>query len=1452
MASFTPKSFPQIVANMVAKMSAETPISDFNDGSVVLSLLEAAAQEDFQQYVQMFNIIRNYNLDTTEGTDLDERAAEYGLTRKQPTPHSGFVTISDSRFTKTFTKIYAGLPGPTAGVTVITVDDASLFPTSGQLYIGRGTANSEGPIAYSAAPVDNTSFWTITLDTALVNDHGTDETVILSQFGNRIISAGTEIEIPENDFSDQILFEINQTVEILDGEDSISNVLSTALDPGAFSVPANSISQFPNPPFDGAVVSNPLPFVNGTNEETDQELRDRIRNTIQSLSRGTGQSISNGIVGIIDEDTNQSVVSASIVPPVILGDGPTKVFIDNGSGLEPTIASTGLETIVTQATGGESFFQLLNFPVSKANLVSQNVEPFALAGGETINVKVGTEEETFTFLASDFQTANVVLATEVAEAINNRSTLIEARTITETDGRKVIINPRVSANETLSIDSTSTANTALNFNTDQVETLKLYKNDQLLTKDGLTASILSGAQPFDMTTTVVTTTDADFVVTPGSAIITKSVAGLEPLDQLLSKGDYIKFSADADLFYARVRTVVSETKAILDTPYPATGGGTGNIDIWNSPQLEVAANGDIEETEIISFGPNDFGNPAQALASEVLTRIRLELNLSKSELAVNSTRISLISHIENSTDSKMQVLGGQGAIAMGFCTSAPLTGTLTTVGGSRVVTGTGTSFTTELQEGQWIKTDLDGSGSWTKIETIEDNSTLYLVEGYRGQDYAAQAALATNFSTLEEGANRDYVLNRSNGQVELFSPLAANDSLTAGSINTRAFTDSLQETYDFSSLGATSTLIVCVDGGFPGSVTTGDAAAPYDDFIASGAAGFDANLFNNFYIEWTSGNNIGETSFVSTYDNSTGQITTITDFTNPILASDKFILCQVIDFTHATDFVDDENASAQEVVNVINNQILGAQGEVLVTGRSRIRTSNFESVGKIQVKGGSSNAVLGFALTEQTNQLTNLAFSVSGNSDRNGNPVANGYTLGPDQSLIAIFDEDSANKTFSVAMDVKGTATAAGAGTLTDTAIGAKYITADNFNDFFVYWTSGALEGSVQLVTDYSGVTGVFTVSDVFPTTIVGTAAAGDTFSLVPRTAENVVQHLNDLNVTTLSIAGTAEVNGITGDFVQLSTKTPGAEGKLFVTGGTANSIGIAVQTIVAGAPVNDITTNSVAGLAKGLNINLTADGAVTTGDAAVPYDSFTATGLTTAFVNYFTGMNIEFLSGQNTGFSTTIATYDNTTGAVTLTDAANNEIAVSDTFRISKPLFVVDVTGTEAPFTVSLNDETNTAFDVSGFTAERSSAIRDNNGLNFNTLQIEGVDGYKYFTGLIQKTQWTIDGLDRDPNNFPGVGAAGTQFEVLPPVLVKLRLIVNVTTDEGVSLSSVSGAISNAISEYVNSLGVGQDVILSEVVCAALEVNGVFDAKVTNLTENFVIADGELARIDTNDLIIG
>ena len=117
MPKFNFKSYPQILQDMIAKFLADTGVNDINPGSVLTTFLEAAATEDAQQYWNIFQVILNYNIDTTSGTDLENRAIELGLTegKLEAKKATGEITITDSSFTKVTTPIYVGSRGPVSG-----------------------------------------------------------------------------------------------------------------------------------------------------------------------------------------------------------------------------------------------------------------------------------------------------------------------------------------------------------------------------------------------------------------------------------------------------------------------------------------------------------------------------------------------------------------------------------------------------------------------------------------------------------------------------------------------------------------------------------------------------------------------------------------------------------------------------------------------------------------------------------------------------------------------------------------------------------------------------------------------------------------------------------------------------------------------------------------------------------------------------------------------------------------------------------------------------------------------------------------------------------------------------------------------------------------------------------------------------------------------------------------
>lgn len=502
MAKLTFKSTRQIQSDMLAKIISELGINDVNAGSILDVITSAVAQEDFAQYIQMAKIARLVNLDSITGQDLDNKAFEFGLTRRLSSKATGLVDIlRASSFVKVSTTFYAGSPAPIVGDLIIDVNDASsaLISTSGTLILGRNSSNEE-EVTYSTAPVNNTNYYRFTLDTALTKNHSIEESVILKQGDDEDISAGTIIVVPSTGVSSEIKFSIDEDITLLAGEDKTSNVSVTAMKSGTDgNIPIKAIkgdSAFPSPPFSGARAENNSKFTTAQDRQTDDELRDAIRNHVQSLSKGVKKAILNAIVGLVDPDTAKRVVSANIVLPQTTA-APVKIYIDDGLGFEPTFDSIGFEEVLRQSTGGEARLQLDIFPMVKAQIETNNSESWDFSSGaKTLIYEVGGLSETITFNPGDFEFPDIATAEEMITAINDKATLIEART--SQIGKKIVIQAKSDTNEDLQVTG-GTANAILAFPTDKKETLYLYIDDVKQSKDGQTAIVDSDSSaPYNL------------------------------------------------------------------------------------------------------------------------------------------------------------------------------------------------------------------------------------------------------------------------------------------------------------------------------------------------------------------------------------------------------------------------------------------------------------------------------------------------------------------------------------------------------------------------------------------------------------------------------------------------------------------------------------------------------------------------------------------------------------------------------------------------------------------------------------------------------------------------------------------------------------------------------------------------------------------------------------------
>jgi len=1210
--TFVSRDWRTILSEMISYISSNSPLSDINPGSVIATISEATSLEDAEQYFQMLEIIRNYSLNTTSGSDLDNRASEYNLEREEAKKSSTYVVIGDSAFVKVTTSIYSGLPGPKSGDTIIYGDDRYNFPTSSTLIIGRGTNNVE-TLSYSSI-VEFSNYVRFDLSSALANDHGTDETIILSQGGNRVVSAGNKVKVSENDISAEVTYTIQNDVTLLDGEDELEDVFIVADVAGVDgNAPAGLINEFISLPFASASVINPDRVTNGKDRESDQELRDKIKLYTQSLSRGTENAILGEIVGLEDEDTNTRVVSANIIQTNALG-LPSIVYIDDGTGFEPTYNGTGFETVITEATGGEKMLQSDVFPIVKAFVVSTNEEPFDMSGLTELIYSTNSISETVTFTASDFENSAQATAEEIARAINLRASLIESRTTD--NGKKIFLTASSLTNENIQITG-GTANDNIAFPTVENTTLFLYKNyRQLLSKDGSTASIESGNSE-----------NYSFIAN----------------DSLLIKID----------------------------------GKTGH-------QVVVM-------------------NTLDTTAESVVSRVNLQLQGGTSIVSSNNIKTTIFSNTENSSESGIKIGRDCSVTSVSSDTIFSDVSLLNDFPYNNQLNGLRAYITSGTYSGnsQKIIAYNQLNGRITLDSSIGGFLSLgdtFVIDGLANGNIGnpSDTIGKLNFSTYQvSGKNKDYTLNRSQGQIELEDILQAGDIITAGTEYTKGQVVT-NNTADYV-FGVLSTLNVSIDKGID----------------------------------------------------------------------------QIISFSSGS-------YSAGQIVNIINDTLIGGIAYIsfLNINKVVIETNQWsDGTGSIQITGGTSAPVFDFSSDEVASLRPHFPYLESQNKeDSNG---ASEYTFTDESNLVIVVDQISASP-YTITMSQGGIVTLGGSGgagtTFRDSSFVINFSNNDFFNNFFIKFTSGLNINEMDVISDYNGGLGEFTLT----TGVSNAVSVSDTFVIIPRTAKNVSNFFQSTVITGLSLK--AKIKETFDKAVIVSSLTPGSVGSINITGGTANNFSILFQT--NGTALGTFDISNILGLMIGQEIKI----------------------------------------------------IDNNTSAI---------------FG-----FITNITasGPSGPYNIEIRDSRSggSLLDLSNYTIDNDAYIFPRNLLNFPTVRYHGLDAYTYYTGLLQKVQWTIDGKEDDQENYPGVKAAGTQIEVKPPSTNRIQVVVDVTTIDGVSLSSIQEDIKSVISNYINNLGVSDDVIVSEITNVVMDVSGVYDVQVLEPSENIAVGDDEIVRVFGSDIIVG
>lgn len=403
-----------------AFLRAFSGFTDFNDGSGVKTAMEAMSNRAADIYRQIAALLSLRNLDNVEGDDLDREGEIWTVPpRMAATPSSCRVRVRDGGLFRSTLQFDA-----TIGANTFTLQPAAPFAASGPytLRIGLGSTRDEDRVVATYDTV--TGIVVLGTGVSLENAHAAGETVTLvSGAADRAIAAGLRVQVRATAGRPAIPCTTTEAGTLVNGEYESTDILAESDTAGAATQAASGeVNGFlSTPPFAGADVTSVTPLSGGTDRESDQAFRDRIRKHIQSLSRGIRLAIEQAALGVQDPATKQRVATARAVHD--LETGEVALYIDDGTGMTAdrlrmptfTLATNVVATDTSFAVdesvddAARSGFLVLDGEVLKYSDLNYSTRVFTLAGGwaaqdnHTAGAEVATVEVLTPFGAADNQ-----------------------------------------------------------------------------------------------------------------------------------------------------------------------------------------------------------------------------------------------------------------------------------------------------------------------------------------------------------------------------------------------------------------------------------------------------------------------------------------------------------------------------------------------------------------------------------------------------------------------------------------------------------------------------------------------------------------------------------------------------------------------------------------------------------------------------------------------------------------------------------------------------------------------------------------------------------------------------------------------------------------------------------------------------------------------------------------
>ena len=573
----------QIITDLTNGFTARVQgVDDFSRNSVISQFIQAIAQVNFRSYADIISMVSALSTDRATGEALQRLANDAGVPILPAAPAHGSVNVTDISFAKVGSLVYAGQPAPVAGSLAINVADGSRFGSSGTLYIGRGTVNTEGPLNYIAVtPQSGGGYWTITLDpnTPTTKFHNIGETVVKGQGGNRVVASGTNVQTPQGSAVNSVVFTTTSNATILDGEVTVNSIPIVCAQPGPVgNVPKGAIQLAVGLPF-SASVYNPIELTSGRDADDNDSLRARMKQYEAAKSKGTETAIIFATEGVTASDELKTVQSANIIR---YSDASAALIIDDGTGYEPLFTGSGLEMVVDEALGGEDDVQLRNVPIAQARLKNYSIAPYAIINLSTLTIEVDGSQTVHTFNDSDFRVPGSATAVEVMSSINEDPNLNFLAT-TADGGTKVVVYPKSKNSNDIQVIkpvSGTNANDVLQFSSIREYTVRLYRNDVPLYQSGKTATLATNPQAL-WSNSIVSGDTLQYKVDGCPVItVTLTTVDFQAIDPILT----MTFSTNIDVWAQVLNNTMPGVTAVVQNEALHF---TSNLGASNRASLEI-------------------------------------------------------------------------------------------------------------------------------------------------------------------------------------------------------------------------------------------------------------------------------------------------------------------------------------------------------------------------------------------------------------------------------------------------------------------------------------------------------------------------------------------------------------------------------------------------------------------------------------------------------------------------------------------------------------------------------------------------------------------------------------------------------------------------------------------------------------------------------------------------